>query len=74
MLHYEDQTLTSRSWEFRSFLDGTGTGTGKIWSQKKYRNQKIFVPEKSTGIGTRKIWYGHTLTSAPFMFILSESC
>ena len=45
------QSVTSRSREFCSFLDGTGTGTGEIWSRKK-----------STGIGTGKnSGYRHTL-------------
>ena len=33
----------SRSREFGSFLDGTGTGTGKIWSRKKVQEP---VPQK----------------------------
>ena len=38
--------------------DGTGTGTGKNWSQKKYQYQKIFVPEKSSSTrGFTGIWY-----------------
>ena len=39
------QSVTSRSREFCSFLDGTGPGTGKK-----------LVPEKSTGTGTGKNW------------------
>ena len=51
MLHYEDQTVTSRSWEFCSFLDGTGTG--QIWSQKKAPESvpDKFDPRKNTGTG-----------------------
>ena len=67
MLQYEDQTVTSRSWEFCFFLDSTGTG--KFGPKKKYRNrhrtnlipEKMPVPEKigpekSTGSSTGKIW------------------
>ena len=42
--------VLSRSREFSLFLDGTGTGTGKIWSRKN------LVPEKSTGTGIGKNW------------------
>ena len=64
--------VLSRSREFSLFLDGTGIGTGKIWSRKKvpvpvpekfgpgkkYRSRyrKKLVPEKSTGTGIGKNW------------------
>merc|ERR1712218_267350 len=69
---YIYQSVTSRSREFCTFLDGTGTGTGKNWSRKKvpvtvpekfgpgkkyrYRFRKNLVPEKSTGTGTGENW------------------
>ena len=56
--------VLSRSREFSLFLDGTGTGTGKIGPGKKYRSwyRRNLVPEKSTGPGTgKKSGYRHTL-------------
>lgn len=53
------------SWEFCSFLDGTGTGKfgpkkipepvpDKFGPRKKYRYRKKLVPKKSTGSSTGK--------------------
>ena len=42
--------VLSRSREFSLFLDGTGTGTVKNWSRKKYRSRyqkKFWVPSHS---------------------------
>ena len=49
-----NQSVTSRSREFCSFLDGTGTG--KNWSRGKVPVLVKFVPEKNTGPGTGKNW------------------
>ena len=84
------QSVTSRSREFCSFLDGTGTG--KIWSRKKvpvpvpkkfgpgkkYRSRyrKKLVPEKSTGTGIGKNWsrYRRIPGNSRSLYIFISSC
>jgi len=50
-------TVSSRSRDFCTFLDGIGTGLEKIWYRKKSRNRsrKNLVPKKSLGIGIVQI-------------------
>ena len=50
-IHCGDQSVISRSREFCSFLDGTGTGTGKKWSRKK-----VLVPVPEKILGTVTLW------------------
>ena len=65
-------SVLSRSREFSLFLDGTGIGTRKNWSRKKYRYRKKFwVPSHSDSrwpyLLTTPHWSGERWRAASFL-------